>query len=119
MQCKWDKCSNESRTRSQFCSETCSKRHRRNSDKPGQIEPEVGQNDASNPDKPNPDNEVGQNPDKMAIRTNPDNINYGTHMSAGELKQAGLTANRVPIPGDADYTGVCVKVGDKWEVGHE
>lgn len=39
-------------------------------------------------------------------RTNPERINWGEHMSMDQLKEAGLVANRVPIPGDWDYVGV-------------
>jgi len=38
MQCKWYKCSNESRTRSEFCSEKCKKQYARNRDKVGQTD---------------------------------------------------------------------------------
>lgn len=41
MQCKWHKCSNESRPRSPFCSETCKKRHARRSGT--NVPVEVGQ----------------------------------------------------------------------------
>ncbi len=37
MKCKWKDCDNETRTRSEFCSDTCSKRFRRNPDKPGHV----------------------------------------------------------------------------------
>ena len=56
-------------------------------------------------------------PEHYATRTNPDTLNTGELMTAHQLKQAGLKANRVPIPGDHDYKGVCVKQGDEWQVG--
>lgn len=34
-------------------------------------------------------------------------INYGLYMTALELEAAGLKANRVSVPGDADYNGIC------------
>jgi hypothetical protein len=43
MKCKWHECENEARTKSEFCSDTCSKRYRRNPDngksdtQPGQV----------------------------------------------------------------------------------
>lgn len=39
-------------------------------------------------------------------RTNPDVLNWGQHMTSDQLHDAGLKANRVPIPGDWDYQGV-------------
>ncbi len=49
------------------------------------------------------------NPEMYATRTNPDRLNWGKSMTGDQLEQAGLKANRVPIPGDWDYEGVCVK----------
>lgn len=51
-----------------------------------------------------------------AHRTNPDDLNYGPYMTANKLKKAGKRANRVPIPGDSDYEGVCVKIDGRWEL---
>jgi len=48
-----------------------------------------------------------------ATRTNPDTLNTGEWMTSDELHQAGLKANRMPIPGDHDYTGACECVGGK------
>ena len=42
-----------------------------------------------------------------ARRTDPDSLNWGAWMNSHELHEAGLVANRVPIPGDFDYVG-CV-----------
>lgn len=39
-------------------------------------------------------------------RTNPERLNWGPRMTRAELDEAGLKANRVPIPGDWDYVGV-------------
>lgn len=44
-------------------------------------------------------------------RAHPERINWGEHMTMDQLKEAGLVANRVPIPGDWDYAGVAV---DDW-----
>ena len=49
-----------------------------------------------------------QHPEMYAPRANPDNLNWGDHMSYDELAMAGFKANRVPIPGDFDYEGVAV-----------
>ncbi len=53
---------------------------------------------------------------RYAERTNPDTLNYGPGMTASQLARAGLKHNRVPIPGDSDYKGVCVKVDGVWQV---
>lgn len=42
-----------------------------------------------------------------AERAHPEKLNWGPLMSSVELASAGLVANRVPIPGDWDYTGIC------------
>ena len=55
-------------------------------------------------------------PEHYVTRTNPDTLNTGKHMTASQLCQAGLKANRVPIPGDSDYKGVCVKQEGVWAV---
>jgi len=56
-------------------------------------------------------------PGHTVTRTNPSTLNTGKPMAAHQLKQAGLKANRVPIPGDWDYKGVCEQVGGVWMVG--
>lgn len=43
-----------------------------------------------------------------ATRTDPDSLNWGEWMTADQLHEAGLKANRVSIPGDWDYVGVAV-----------
>ena len=40
-------------------------------------------------------------------RTHPERLNWGEHMTGAQLEDAGLVANRVSIPGDYDYVGVC------------
>lgn len=114
MQCKWDKCENEARAKSPFCSGTCKKRSQRASGTD-----EVGQEQSGT--------QVGQGPEqygkhqafediqavggllkpRFVHRTEPDKLNWGPWMDMSELKQAGLKGNRVPIPGDHDYQGVC------------
>ncbi len=39
-------------------------------------------------------------------RREPDKLNWGAWLNMAQLEQAGLKANRVPIPGDWDYVGV-------------
>ena len=48
-------------------------------------------------------------------RANPDKLNWGPWMSSEQLAQARLTANRVPIPGDSDYSGVCRQEAGAWK----
>ena len=45
-----------------------------------------------------------------ATRAEPERLNWGPWMSADELARAGLSANRVTIPGDWDY----VAAGGAW-----
>ena len=56
-------------------------------------------------------------PKHYAPRTNYELLNWGPWMTRDELARAGLTANRVSIPGDWDYDGVCV-MGDEgnWSI---
>lgn len=44
-------------------------------------------------------------PDLYIQRREPDRLNWGPWMNSDALNEAGLKANRVPIPGDWDYTG--------------
>ena len=131
MICKWHRCSNETRTRSEFCSDTCSKRYRRNPDKPGQ--------EAKSDTKPGQTSHVTElssgevaeimdvsvpalevevcgmitgllhytaNPNMYVERNEPDKLNWGEYMDRDELKRRGFKANRVSIPGDWDYRKV-------------
>lgn len=47
-------------------------------------------------------------PDLYVARREPELLNWGEWMSARELDEAGLKANRVAIPGDWDYKGAAV-----------
>lgn len=49
-------------------------------------------------------------------RSKPESLNWGDWMTIAELEQAGLKANRAPIPGDHDYSGVCEEVDGVWQV---
>lgn len=46
----------------------------------------------------------------------PDDMNWGDPMTVSELAAAGLKYNRVTIPGDWDYKGVCEQVDGEWQV---
>lgn len=45
----------------------------------------------------------GRTPKRYRRRFDPHKLNWGEPMNAPHLKQAGLRANRQPIPGDFDY----------------
>jgi len=45
-------------------------------------------------------------PERYVQRVHPERLNWTGYMTRAELEQAGLKANRVPIPGDWDYEGV-------------
>lgn len=45
----------------------------------------------------------GRTPKRYHRRFEPERLNWGEPLSAPDLKQAGLRANRQPIPGDWDY----------------
>lgn len=45
-------------------------------------------------------------PEAYATRAEPESLNWGPYMDCHALKEAGLRANRVPVPGDWDYAGV-------------
>ena len=51
-----------------------------------------------------------------ATRTNPDQLNYGEPLTKAGLAKARLRANRVPIPGDYDYKGVCQQISGAWAI---
>jgi len=138
MQCMNEKCDNElsGRQRS-FCSDRCRKAVSRTntSGEPGQtVNPDkVGQGVQFREECVTCENMVDENgvaaceervsyqpalcsPDRYASRTNPEKLNWGEVMSSAELANAGLKANRVPIPGDFDYEGVCEMVDGVWKV---
>lgn len=54
MKCKWNKCDNEARKRSPFCSDSCKASHNRNNRKPeqsGTLKPEHGKPEPTHVDK--------------------------------------------------------------------
>lgn len=85
--CKRDGCNNEVSNKATWCSDKCRKAASR----------------TKTPDK----TEVGQV--KSDTVTEP-------YLTADQLAEAGLDYNRVPVPGDPDYTGVCKQVDGKWTV---
>ena len=110
MKCKYDKCDNEVKGRSKYCSDTCKTLYNRNK---GVTETVTSA--AVTPAVTVSLEHYRNNPAKYCTtRTNPDLLNWDEPMSAMELHQAGLTANRVPIPGDHDYQGVCSQVEGQW-----
>ena len=56
------------------------------------------------------------NPEMYATRVNPERLNWGGPKSFEEMKILGLIGNRVSIPGDWDYSGVCSEVDGVWKV---
>jgi hypothetical protein len=109
--CKRIGCNEAVSGKSLYCSGACKTAHNRHSNKPEptQIEPthvEIA-TDTPQPTQPT------QAP-ILAARTNPDRLNYGDHMSSEQLADAGLAANRIPIPGDDDYDGCCTLIDGKW-----
>lgn len=137
MKCKWYKCENEAREKSIFCSGTCKKRYSRASGTDVPVEvgqqssgTEVGQAQNETPDvapgltKPDKGEQIypdklehyKSNPDMYVGREFPDDMNWDEPMSASELATAGLKRNRVTIPGDWDYKGVCEQVDGVWYV---
>jgi len=59
---------------------------------------------------------------QYATRTNPELLNWCEPMTADELRSYAFKHklphyhNRIPIPGDHDYKGVCEQVGTTWRV---
>ena len=72
--------------------------------KPEQTEPEQ-----ANPNKPELSgiDHYYAHPDLYIKRLEPERLNWGEPMTMAELASAGLKCNRVSIPGDWDYAGVC------------
>ena len=86
-----------------YCNDACRMAYARNPNK-ADAQPE------HQPEQMQPEHE------QVATRTNPDLINHGKPLSPHGLKKAGMKANRVPIPGDHDYSGVCEQVDGRWQV---
>lgn len=119
MECLRDGCQAELTGRQRaYCSDKCRKAQSRtdtthedgpgstNADKPGHNYPlNADTCPTLNPDTPTRTNRIG--PDVYYWpRPNTERLNWGEYMTAAELDQAGLKANRVTIPGDWDYVGV-------------
>lgn len=54
-------------------------------------------------------------PEAYHRRLEPEKLNWGIHLDLKQLKQAGLRANRVPIPGDFDFEEAKDESSDKTE----
>lgn len=123
----------------EFCSDKCRKRASRtqttpedgsgstNADRmavePGQTE--RGQQSRTRPSIPPPDpgcirlvvgpasldDYLDEHGRHYAPRAHPELLNWGDWMTSLQLEQAGLKANRVPIPSDWDYEGVAQATG--------
>ncbi len=132
MKCKWTDCENDARAKSPFCGDTCYKRWNRantmaqdgsgstNSDK---VIPNSPPTRTDNSDKSNSDttrtasiSDYWEHPNDYGSRRDPDSLNWGPWMDAIELAQAGLKGNRVTLPGDWDYVGVCKCIDGVWVV---
>ncbi len=135
--CKYEPCSNEPKGSSAYCSDSCRAQHSRRNKSSATLEAQQLKDDGfvETPGAVGYYTKDVTAADQSCIvqvktivadgsgdiatltpRTNPDSLNYGKYMNSDQLKQAGLTANRVPIPGDSDYKGVCVKVDGVWQV---
>jgi len=55
----------------------------------------------------------GRKPKRYRRRFDAEKLNWGSPMSAPQLKQAGLRANRQPIPGDWDFEVESTEVEEK------
>ncbi len=58
-----------------------------------------------------------QYPDKYCPRQEPEKMNWGPWMTTEQLKQAGLRANRTPLPGDWDWEGNVKDIEYQFRVG--
>lgn len=104
MKCK--QCNVEISNRAKFCSDKCRMQFKRS-------QPEQKANKL-NPNT-EPEQIVGRAsyehylayPELFAKRSFPDKLNWGVWMNYKDLKKVHLVANRVPLPGDFDYVGVC------------
>jgi len=57
------------------------------------------------PDRPSLEH-YQDSPEYYVQRAHPERLNWGPYMTADQLAEAGLVANRVSIPGDWDYQGL-------------
>ncbi len=119
--CKNEQCNNDCKGSSAYCSDSCRTIYNRNKRNTATGTP-TGTNTietgviAKRATSDTNQTDIDSICMTYAERANPDTLNTGDHMTAHQLKQAGLKANRVPIPGDHDYSGVCEQVGGVWQV---
>jgi len=131
MKCKNETCDNEAQGRGSYCSDSCKTLYNRNRKRNKSVTvTAVTPPTVTEPNPPVVISEEDQEQiDKNSIalletvdlithapRTNPDTLNTGEYMTADELKIAGFKANRVSIPGDWYYEGVCERVDGVWKV---
>lgn len=115
--CKNETCIKEAKGSSVYCSDSCKTTYNRNKSRNKTsavtpVTPAVTPTAVTSHEQ-----EVQFNVSaSRAARTNPSQLNYGHPMSKHELEANNLKANRVPIPGDHDYKGVCHKQDGKWAV---
>lgn len=123
--CKRDGCIDNKRHRSPYCSNACKQAdHRAKCNTPSvtdvtvtHTEPVTLTADEATAMGNGSEFSIGGSDGKhYAERANPDTLNTGEYMTANQLKAAGLKANRLPIPGDHDYKGVCEQVDGVWQV---
>ncbi len=109
----------------EFCSDKCRKRASRAEPKPQNASGspntdkkavEHGQTEVGQTTRTASHYDYDMHPEDYAPRTEPDKLNWGEWMDGAQLAEAGLTANRVPLPGDWDYKGVCKEVDGEWVV---
>lgn len=98
-----------------FCSDKCRKAYSRtNSDK---SNVEVGQMSELQQSRTASLEDYYAHPeDYVKRRDPPETLNWGKPMTFDELQSSPYKGNRVPIPGDWDYEGVCVKINGEWKL---
>ncbi len=135
MECRNDKCTNAVESKGnrvkEFCSDRCRMQFKRSK---ANTESEQIQTEQPKANTAEVWKEIGKvtsggdsitlipaslehyqaNPDMYATRANPNLLNWGDWMNAKQLAEAGLKANRVCVPGDWDYDGVCEQVDGQW-----
>ena len=100
MQCRNESCNNEAKGKGRYCSATCKTVFNRNKTTVTSAAVTPSRNTV----------EIGSlehyraNPTMYIERREPDRLNWGKRLNMNELNIAGKKANRVPIPGDCDYT---------------
>ena len=110
--CKRDGCTNEAVGKSEYCSRSC----RRKMQVTSEVTSEVTTLPTDQSEIVASEEHYLANPDMYAKRNNPYGMNWGKPMGVKTLHRHGFRLNRVTIPGDWDYSGVCKLEGDTWIV---